>query len=122
MEAKQILEALKAKVQQRILEKGYDQVEILAEFKLRKGELSRVSEKEVFVKDGIPGKDSFGPKYSEYVFQSEMHDLTEVFWLFREIPRMTWFETSPFYPKCPFKQKQIVEMRINNGSWKEWKV
>ncbi|MCD6065252.1 MAG: hypothetical protein K0S33_78 [Bacteroidetes bacterium] len=48
-----------------------------------------------------------------------LHDLTEVYWLFQQIPRITWFQTTPAYPPYTLKQKREAKIRIDNGDWEE---
>ncbi|OJJ20042.1 hypothetical protein BKI52_16345 [marine bacterium AO1-C] len=52
-------------------------------------------------------------------YNSYMHDLTEVFWMFYITPQITWFQTTPAYPPIRYKKRAKVEVRIDNDPWQE---
>lgn len=52
------------------------------------------------------------------VYNSYMHELTEMYWMFRVIPEITWFQSTPNYPEYPFKHQETVNYRIDNDAFK----
>lgn len=51
------------------------------------------------------------------VYDSYMHELTTVYWMFRVLPRINWFQSNPTYTPCPYTPKREAEMRVDNGLW-----
>lgn len=51
------------------------------------------------------------------IASSESHGLTEIFWMFRQMPGITWFQSDPLYPPNPYGDKKMAFMKVDNGSW-----
>ncbi len=49
------------------------------------------------------------------VFDSEMHDLTDMFWRFPNPPEMTWFHSPLNYPSYPYKTKTNVRYKFDHN-------
>lgn len=56
------------------------------------------------------------------VYDTHMHDLTEMIWMFRQIPDICWFQSSTTYPPCPYTPIRDAKMKIDNGDWKDVEV
>lgn len=51
------------------------------------------------------------------VYDSYMHELVDVYWMFRVLPRINWFQSDSTYTPCPYEPKREAEMRVDNGLW-----
>ncbi|NMH87709.1 hypothetical protein [Flavivirga algicola] len=56
-----------------------------------------------------------GEKVHIDIYNSQMHELTTLYWMFRPVPSITWFQTRPTYSNYKFAHELSVKYRINNG-------
>ncbi|HAS43742.1 MAG TPA: hypothetical protein DCS93_24890 [Microscillaceae bacterium] len=53
------------------------------------------------------------------ISDSQMHDLTKLYWMFSSIPSITWFQTQFTYTPYPFIPELEVLHRVDNGGFQQ---
>ncbi len=76
-------------------------------------EVAFIKEYMFFLNSSANGSEFLFDVYNTLIF----HDLTEIYWMFKSVPDISWFQSPCFYPKSPYGKSRKARMRIDNGKW-----